>query len=159
MTTIKEFLSKHISNRFGEEFSKLFANANDDIHDDYSDYVCFIKTNITVTYSTYLLKTICADATGFNEYQYKNWLEINEKHDSYKVRVEYIAECVESDTENDFDGQYVAQCDKNGCIPSDYEFVDEKPDQIYWSYEKGNDDLMIKEIISELKKSDLSYLK
>lgn len=161
MTTIKEFLSKHISNRFGEEFSKLFANANDDIHDDYSDYVCFIKTNITVTYNTYLLRAICEDVIEFDKDYYEDWLDGNEKydHDCYKARVEYIAECVESDTENDFDGQYVAQCDKNGCIPSDYEFVDEKPDQIYWSYEKGDDDLMIKEIISELKKSDLSYLK
>lgn len=164
MTTIKEFLSKHISSRFGEEFSKLFANANDDVHDDSSDYVCFIRLNTTVTYNTYLLRAICEDVIEFDEDCYEDWLDSNEKydHDCYKARVEYIAELVDSDTLNDFDGRYAEQVDKRGRKLSEVYDDSRSNDELeadYPAYERGNDDLIIKEIISELKKSDLSYLK
>ncbi|MEK3549751.1 hypothetical protein [Lactobacillus crispatus] len=164
MTTIKEFLSKHISNRFGEEFSKLFANVNDDIHDDYSDYVCFIRLNTTVTYNTYFLRAICEDVIEFDKDQYDAWLDDNEKydHDCYKARVEYITELVDSDALNDFDDQYAELVDKQGHKLSkvyDDSYNTDELEADYPAYEKGNDDLMIKEIISELKKSDLSYLR
>lgn len=166
MTTIKEFLSKHISNRFGEEFSKLFAydNVNDDIHDDYSDYVCFIRPNTTVTYNTYLLRAICEDVIEFDKDYYEYWLDDNEKydHDCYKARVEYIAELVDNDTENDFDGQYAEPVDKQGRKLSkvyDDSCSNDELEADYPAYEKSNDDLMIKEIINDLKNSDLSYLK
>lgn len=164
MTTIKDFLSKHISNRFGEEFSKLFANVNDDIHDDYSDYVCFIRPNTTVTYNAYLLRTICEDVIEFDKDCYEDWLDGNEKydHDCYEARVEYIADFVDSDTLNDFDGQYAEAVDKQGRKLSkvyDDSYNTDELEADYPAYETGNDNLMIKEIINDLKNSDLSYLK
>lgn len=170
MTTIKDFLSKHISNRFGEEFSKLFANVydvanvNDDIHDDYSDYVCFIRPNTTVTYNTYLLRAICEDVIEFDKDYYEDWLDGNEKydHDCYKARVEYIAYLVDNDMLNDFDGQYAESVDKQGRKLSrvyDDSYNDDELEADYPAYRKGNDNLMIKEIINDLKNSDLSYLK